>query len=220
MTIIKRNRNGQAIMELAIFGTIALAALAFLLKIGIRMNHDQEIRMAAFRRALAAARADNNTDQDAMGTTFYYVSNRQLPDATDSFMAPSRQRSEASAFVEWGDRLTFAHELNENGDDTFGYRTQPLIVVRSDGAEREFRQDDFPDDIPLGGGGPIDVILVATPGIVQDAVTTSNTSGTITSSGGGSSLSSGSSTTSTTNLLTKAGDSITSSVGSGTGVSW
>ncbi len=206
-------------MELAIFGTIALAALAFLLKIGIRMNHDQEIRMAAFRRALVAARSDNGTDQDAMGTTFYYVSNRQMPDSTDSYMAPSRQRSEASAFVEWGDRLTFAHELNEDGDDIFGYKTQPLIVVRSDGAEREFRQDDFPDDITTSVG-PIDITLLAATGIVQDARTTSSTSGVITSSGGGSSLLSGSSATSTTNLLTKAGDSISSSVGSGTGVSW
>lgn len=212
----RRGRAGQAILELAIFGAVALAALGFLLKMGMKMNHDQEVRMAAFRRALAAARADNGTDQDAMGTTFHYISNRQLPDSSDSYLTPMRQRSEASAFVEWGDRLTFAHELNQNGDDDFGYKTQPLVIVRSDGTEQEFRQDDFADD-QAGGGG----VNFAARGLVHDSTTTNTAGGTITSGPGGSSLGSSVSTSSSTVLRTKNGTSgIGSSVGSGTGVGW
>src|SRR3989338_5082023 len=86
----RNHRNGQALVELAVFGSILLAALGFLLRVGMKMNYDQEIRMATFRRALAAAHADNGTDQDAMAVLYYYMSDRQMPDPGDGMMSLPR----------------------------------------------------------------------------------------------------------------------------------
>ena len=121
------NQRGQALLELAIFGMVAIAALGFLIRVGMQMNYDQEIRMAAFRRALAAAAADNGTNQDALAVTYYYASDRQMPNPTDGLMTLPRTRTEASAFVEWGQRLTFAHQDYERGDETIGQATQQKI---------------------------------------------------------------------------------------------
>ena len=135
-----RRVKGQALTELGIMAGIVLVALAFLVRVGMKMNYDQEIRMAAFRRAMAAAQADNTTDRDAMGTTFHYISHRQMPNPSDGFRLMPRNRTEASAFVEWGDRLSFAFEHRGN---PLGYQTQPKIVVRSDNTEQQYRLSDW-----------------------------------------------------------------------------
>ncbi len=203
MTCANRHgQAGQALLELAIFGAVALAALGFLIRIGLEMNYDQEIRMAAFRRALAAASSDNGTDRDAMGTVFHYIADRRMPNPTDGFMSMPRSRTEASAFVEWGDRLSFATELQGNSD--LGYNTQALMAVRSDGSELTYRQADVPDDASFSGGD-VDMRLLAFSGIETQSTTTNNESGTITQGGGGSSVSSCTSTSSNTTLNANVG---------------
>src|SRR3989338_1385595 len=114
------NERGQALLELAIFGMVALASLGFLIRVGMQMNYDQEIRMAAFRRALAAAAAYNGTTQDAIAATYHYASDRQMPNPSDGLISLPRSRTEASAFVEWGDRLTFARQDYAGGDEDAG----------------------------------------------------------------------------------------------------
>src|SRR3989338_10090923 len=99
--------------------------------------------MAAFRRALAAAAADNGTTQDALAVTYHYASDRQMPNPTDGLMTLPRTRTEASAFVEWGQRLTFAHEDTSGANEDTGRATSQKIIVRSNGAEQTFRQNDF-----------------------------------------------------------------------------
>jgi hypothetical protein len=177
-------------LELAVFGGLALGALTVLIGAGMMANYKQEIRMATFRRALAAAAADNGTDQDAMGVAFHYMSDRQMPDPQDGFMSLPRVRTEASAFVEWGDRLSFAAASR--------YRTQPRIIVRLNNVEEEVRQSD------IGGA-----TLMVTDGTLQ------NTSGgQITQTNGRSAL--GSSTTTTSTASTVAGSLSSSLSGGGT----
>lgn len=208
---VRFGQQGQAMLELAIFGALTIGALGFLIRIGMKMNYDQEIRMAAFRRALAAASADNQTDMDAMGTAFHYVADRQMPSPNDGFMSLLRERTEASAFVEWGDRLSFAFAIdkNEDGftDDGFkdlGYKTQPLIVVRSNNApEKTLRNDDIPKPMSLPGGGGT---LLPSEGIVKGATTANVTSGRITQSTGRSSVSSTTTTSSKTQVNTRFGN--------------
>ncbi len=190
-------RAGQAMVELAIFGAVGIAALAFLINVGMRLNYDQEIRMAAFRQALAAAHADNGTDQDAPGTVFHYILQRQAPNPGDGMMLLPRMRTEASAFVEWGDRFTFAFERSDFAHEDIGYKTQPLIVVRSDGQQVSYHQDDQLHDIVMGP-----LTFEAAQGIVNKSITTADVSGTITQTGAGSQLTSGGQTCTTTTLNT------------------
>ena len=208
------NQRGQALLELAIFGMVAIAALGFLIRVGMQMNYDQEIRMAAFRRALAAAAADNGTTQDAVAVTYHYASDRQMPNPSDGLMSLPRSRTEASAFVEWGDRLTYAYEDRTSGDENAGHATQQKIIVRSNNAERVFRQPDFPkpsDELPD------DVRSLFTyKGLVTNSETTNTSSGSLTQTEAGSSLSAGTGTHSTTWVNTEGGSSpVDSSVGGG-----
>lgn len=133
-----RRHAGTALSELAIFGMVALAALGFLLRVGMTMNYAQEVRMGAFRRCLAAAYEDDHTFNDAVGTTVHYVLNRRMPNPTDGFMTMPRTRTEASCFAEVGDRLTFAFM-----DDTGFGAGKPVVAVNSDGNARTFPYQDF-----------------------------------------------------------------------------
>ena len=213
-------QRGQALLELAIFGMVALVALGFLVRLGMQMNFDQETRMGAFRRALAAARADDGTPQDAMAVGYYYVSDRQMPNPSDGFQSLPRNRSEASAFVEVGNRLTFAFEDHNNPNALDGRKTQPRFVVRVNGAEKSFRQNDFAD--PSAGALPG---LVSLSGITTKSQVTNSSCATLGQNQSGSSLNSGTSTclnpgtstSSTTWVNTKSGEVPVSGGASGGG---
>ena len=47
--------SGQALIEFAIMGSIALLAFTVLIQMGLRMNYQQEIQQDAFRNALRIA---------------------------------------------------------------------------------------------------------------------------------------------------------------------
>jgi len=57
----KELRKGQAILELAIFATIILFALSFLVTYGQRFELQQKLKMEAFRKALAKAYQQNSS---------------------------------------------------------------------------------------------------------------------------------------------------------------
>lgn len=209
-------REGQALIELAVFGAVALAALGFLMRIGLRMHFDQEIRMAAFRRGLAAAGADNGTtDADALGTLYYYVASRQMANPNDGYMSLPRTRTEASAFVEWGDRFTYAYD----GAGDAGRKTETLYVVRSNGTEQEFRASDFPRD-ETWRFGPIVFIRHAFTSIVNQGVTTNTSTASIAETGAGSVLNSGTTTCDSTTVMANGGTPVGGCVSSGTSVAW
>ena len=201
--------GGQALLEMAIFGMAALAALGFLVRVGMKMNYDQEIRMAAFRRALAAAGADNGTTQDAMAVAYHYTLTRQMPNPSDGFMSLPRSRTEASAFVVWGDRLTFAYETDDLNSDA-GRETQPLVVVRLNDTVEEHRQNDF--ELPAGGPGQ------ALQGVLTESETWNTAEGTITQTESTSTLDNNNTNTVTlTKINTRAGDDYISSIQTGGG---
>lgn len=144
-----KSSRGTALLELAVFGGLTLAALGLLIRIGMQANFDQEIRMGAFRRALAAAAADDHRGpqgdtQDAMSVSYYYMLDRQTPNPSDGFLSLNRARSHASAFVERGRWLTFGYEAP--GDPEAGQRTHPRVLVRLNDQEQRFRDNDFPCD--------------------------------------------------------------------------
>ena len=170
------DRQGQALLECAVFGALAVAAMGFLIRIGMSFSHQQDMRMAAFRRAERAAYWDNNTFNDALGTNFYYIIDRQMANPNDSYFSLERNRYESSGFVMWGNHFTFAFEKAGDPDNQLGYLTQPLVVVRSNGEEKEYRQNDFPDDIATHAGAGM---IVAFRGGTSETKTTHSSWGTI-----------------------------------------
>lgn len=177
----RRGRKGQALVELAIFGAVMLGALSFLIRVGMAWNFEQDIRMSSFRRALAAGAADNAASgdfrggyEDAVATTFHQIANRQLPNPRDATMSLPRMRTEASAFVEWGNRLTFANITDANEDNVadggIGRETQQKIIVRSDGEEIVLRQEDVPASMDSTKGNATKS-KIPNPAIIRESTT-------------------------------------------------
>lgn len=199
-----RAERGTALLELAVFGMVTMAALGLLIRIGMQANFDQEVRMGAFRRALAAASADDllpngprGDKQDALSVSYYYMLDRQMPNPTDGFLSLTRNRSHASAFVERGRWLTFAFE--DANDPEIGQRTHPRTLVRLNDQEQSFRDNQFPCDATMGVTchGAAANFNQANEGIIRESWTTnlqSPGSTTISQTEGGS----GVSTTTTT----------------------
>ncbi len=73
-------RAGQALAELAVFGTIFLMVMAALISYGLRYSAQQEASMTAFRRALRIASDPNRGAGAAM-----VVKNQDVPDPLDLF---------------------------------------------------------------------------------------------------------------------------------------
>lgn len=206
---------------MAIFGAIALGALGFLIRVGMKMNHDQEIRMAAFRRALVAARFDNGTDGDALGTLYYYVSDRQSPDPNDGFMSLPRVRTQASGFVEWGDRFTFAHGDRMVNQDR-GRKTRLLAIARVNTTESKFlRADDFPETADgWTDESCLACVKVAFRGIMAKSSLTNTTSGTITQNAANTKATSSNQAGSSVTLNTKTPVTVGSSLSTGASANW
>ncbi|MDP3703523.1 MAG: hypothetical protein Q8R78_03985, partial [Candidatus Omnitrophota bacterium] len=108
-----------------------------------------------------------------------------------------------------GDRLTFAHQDYEGGDENAGRATQQKIIVRSNGAEQTFRQSDFPESSCEDMSDPS---CLEVNGVYRGLTTGSETINT--GSGGSPAASTG--TTSTTRVNTKKGEaSVVSWIGGG-----
>jgi hypothetical protein len=71
---------GQALIELAVFGTFFLMILGVLLNYGLRYNYQQKAQMTAFRRALKIASDPNRGSGSAM-----VMEDHSIPDPSDMF---------------------------------------------------------------------------------------------------------------------------------------
>ena len=147
---------GQALTELAVFGSVALAALAFLIQIGLQMNYQQEIDQNTFRRALQAARDewndDNSMDPESHSVQYYQFRNRELPDPNEGFAIMPRTMTQANATVLWGKWKTFL----EAGDRS----SEPKIITTIDDTdqletafrgEKPYTASSGNPDFPRGG---------------------------------------------------------------------
>lgn len=80
--------KGQAMVELAIFGSILIFAFAMLVRYGMGQNYSQRLQMDAFRRAVAA----NTNDIHSYGNSVSYtlIEDLPTPDPRDKFGFPGR----------------------------------------------------------------------------------------------------------------------------------
>lgn len=111
-------RRGQAMLEVAITGSLALVALAFFIQIALRQNYQQEIEQQTFRRALRMAHSFGDEERPAI--SYHHFRDRQLPDPADAFGIIPRTLTTSTSSVTWGEFLTL---LADDADSA------PLVVV-------------------------------------------------------------------------------------------
>jgi uncharacterized protein (UPF0333 family) len=92
---LRRNKRGQALLELAIFGSLILFLFGILLSYMQRMNDQQYVQMEAFRQALRIGNTDNAAAQLTV------LENRRHVDLGNYFMKGSPQSLSASSNVFW-----------------------------------------------------------------------------------------------------------------------
>ncbi len=144
--------SGQALVELAIIGSISLLAMAFFIQVGLRMNYDQEITQNSFRRALLFAKCEGdekeptnwcsrrvpfevNLGDESQAIAYNRFRNRRMPNPSVGFGVKPTTLISSRATVTWGERLTF---LGNDSD------SEPRVVVKlNDDPPRLLRSGDF-----------------------------------------------------------------------------
>lgn len=128
-----RSRAGQAMIELAVFGTFMLFGLALLVRFGLQQYHSLQTQQEAFRLALKEAyetRAYNGqpssrppagTERPALSpgnaSQVLLVRDVYIPDPTNPFGTGSHIASPSSATVQWG---TDGTEFSPKDDAALG----------------------------------------------------------------------------------------------------
>jgi uncharacterized protein (UPF0333 family) len=103
--ILRANKKAQALLELAIFGSLILLFFGILLSYMQRQNDQQYLQMEAFRRALQISNTGGATpaDKTAGGAAaqLTVLENRRHVDLGNYFMKGSPQSLSASSNVFW-----------------------------------------------------------------------------------------------------------------------
>lgn len=135
--------KGQALVEFAIMGSLALLALAFMIQIGLRQNYQQEIQQQTFRQALSAKPGvESDDDFERQAIQVQHFRDRQIPNPSQGFAVMSRTPTQGSAAVTWGDKLTY---LSDDSD------SRPKIIVRLNNSQTDIISDEgvIPEGQPL-----------------------------------------------------------------------
>lgn len=164
--MIFKNKGGQAVVEMAVFGGIILLIFSVLLSYTQRLNDQQYLQMEAFRRALE--RAEIFQDPDAGGgasVQFSLIQDRHHFGASSGFKKGSPQRMSASSNVYWAvpkvdgtkSYSFITYRVNEDqeeitilydyGEDEKG--DEKIIISAGDGTEFEFDYDPEDEDFEL-----------------------------------------------------------------------
>lgn len=90
--------KGQALTELAVFGSILLFCLAVLVQYGLQANYQQQLQMEAFRRAqkMAFERSGPNS-----AASLVLIKDKPFPDPRDQFGFAERNTVAAGEGVVW-----------------------------------------------------------------------------------------------------------------------
>lgn len=102
---IYQEQKGQAMVELAIFGSIVLIVFGALLSYLQQLNDQQYVQMESFRRALYVANTGGATAKDMLPSgsvaQVTLMQNRRHVDLSGNFMKRSSQNLSSSANVFW-----------------------------------------------------------------------------------------------------------------------
>src|SRR3989338_6091856 len=97
------NKKGQAVAEMALFGSLVLMIFAVLLSYIQRANEQQYVQMEAFRRALEKGNTYQGADSEGAGASVQLtlIENRRVADIQAGFRKGSGQTFNASSNVFW-----------------------------------------------------------------------------------------------------------------------
>lgn len=141
---LKYNRCGQAVVELAIFGSLILFAFSMLLTYGQRLDGQQQVKMDAFRKALQNAYYRNSS------VSYTIKRDTHNADLFAEYGKGQNSSSGASGSVMWvkgapgeeesTDQLSYAfYQVNDNllGNPETGLERRPKTIINSIGKEVE-----------------------------------------------------------------------------------
>jgi len=149
----KSRSKGQAILELAIFGSILILLLGVLLAYGVKYGYQQQMMQFAFRKALQSA-MDN--DGSPYASSYLAVRDRHIPVPTDPFARGSVDTFSAAASITRSNKLDQTadklEELSETPYDmeqdskqvynytSMGFRNETGTVAELKGSERRYEE--------------------------------------------------------------------------------
>lgn len=117
--LFRANQKGQAVAEMALFGSLVLIIFSTLLSSLQRDNDQQYVRMEAFRRALEKGCTYFGLDSESGGASVQLVllENRRHSDISSGYRKGSPQTLSASASVFWA-----VPKLGSNAENVLVYR--------------------------------------------------------------------------------------------------
>lgn len=105
-----RVKKAQAVLELAIFGSIILMLLGVILNYGMRYSLQQKTMMTAFRRALQGA-STSMVDKNPISVSYLLIEDKHIPHPSNPFAVGSVIPFSSSASV------TMNYKLHETPDE-------------------------------------------------------------------------------------------------------
>ena len=132
--MIYANKKGQAVAEMAIFGTLILLIFGVLLSFIQQLNDRQYTQMEAFRRALGKANSYTSGAEDGSGASVQYTlaQNRHQINLSGGYKQGSNVTQTGSANVYW------AIPKSAKGSSA-----ESLLVFRINEDEGQFKYNDF-----------------------------------------------------------------------------
>src|SRR3989338_2695978 len=126
------NGKGQAVVEMALFGSLIIIILAVLLSYIQRSNDQQYTQMEVFRRALQKACTFQGEESEGAGASAQYtmLENRRHIDLSGNFRKGSSQIMGASSNVFWA-------------VPKVGGQSENLIIYKVNDDEKEADYSDF-----------------------------------------------------------------------------
>lgn len=115
MKRLAKNKRAQSITEMAIFGTLLLIALSFLVRYGMAYNSKQRANMVVFKRALHEAFAKDSSSVSL-------VNYENIPNPQDRFGVGDRQNVQAGANIYWSNgisNLSVQEQINQTNAITY-----------------------------------------------------------------------------------------------------
>lgn len=132
--MIYANKKGQAVAEMAIFGTLILLIFGVLLSFIQQFNDRQYVQMEAFRRALEKANSYIGDAEDGAGASVQYTlaQNRHQMNLSGGYKQGSNVTQTGSANVYW------AIPKSAKGSSA-----DSLLIFRINEDEGQFKYNDF-----------------------------------------------------------------------------
>jgi len=138
------NHKGQSLVEIAVFGSLLLLLLGFLLDYGLQYNYQQEVKMEAFRRALRmAGESDLAKSQEIV-----LVKDLHIPDPGDRFALGQRAPFRGASSIFWSNKtseenlttpeLTPSVRYTFNPDNDFEYGFFPGSAWQTENINRTY----------------------------------------------------------------------------------